>query len=166
MVSIQGSSVSYTLVSREPFVMSFEHGNVKLDREVKVTKSTSWKEAKPHRLAWDVMNPVLDLDCKPKFKVSLFRIEPSSVVPVFLKYDGGINMGLLNMDDRPVISNIYLAARITSASITDPRSMVEEGMEPEFDRIRVPIRRWGYLSIHLEVKRLLEGLLKRKIISS
>lgn len=167
MVSIQGSSSSYTLFSSRPFTMEFETGKVKVDGGAVVRRSTSWREAKPHRMVWDTVNQVVDLDCKPKYKVSLLRIEPSSVVPLHLKYENGrLHITLLNLDDKPVVSTLYLPARITGASLLDPRDISREGVEPEFDRVKIPIRRWGLLSATLEIRRLLEALLKKKIIST
>ncbi|MEM3244345.1 MAG: hypothetical protein QXL80_00605, partial [Metallosphaera sp.] len=96
----------------------------------------------------------------------LIKIEPSSVVPLHLEYRGILEIGLINMDDKPVVSTVYLPARISRASVTDPRDMSDENLEPEFDRVRVPIRRWGIILLKLEVKKLLEGLLKKKIIST
>ncbi|MEM0175669.1 MAG: hypothetical protein QXU86_06310 [Metallosphaera sp.] len=166
MLSIQGYSTSYTLVSAKPFLATFQNGKVKLDGEALVIKTKMWKEAKPHRLLWNSINPVISLDCKPKYKVSLIKIEPSSVVPLHLEYRGILEIGLINMDDKPVVSTVYLPARISRASVTDPRDMSDENLEPEFDRVRVPIRRWGIILLKLEVKKLLEGLLKKKIIST
>ncbi|MCH1771331.1 MULTISPECIES: hypothetical protein [Metallosphaera] len=167
MVSIQGSSSSYTLFSNRSFAVEFENGRARIDGGALVKRSTTWREAKPHRMVWDAVNQIIDLDCRPKYKVSLLRIEPSSVVPLRLRYENGkVKIDLLNLDDKPVVSTLYLPARITSAFVTDPRDMSGESIDPEFDRVKVPMRRWGLLSVSLEVKRLLEALLKKKIISA
>jgi len=166
LTSLQ-NTFGITVVSRSPFDLEFEDGELKVQGgDLKLIKSNDWKEAKPHRLAWDSINEVLTMDCQPKYRVSLLKIEPSSVLPVYIRYeDFKAELGLLNLNDRPVISTLYLPARITSAKVRNFDEGKWENLESEFDRVRIPITKWGLSLVYIELRRLLEQLLKKKIIS-
>ncbi|WP_246263876.1 hypothetical protein [Metallosphaera tengchongensis] len=163
MISIEGISNSLTLVSNRPFNFSFNSGEIELEENVQIYREGLRNETKPHRLAWNLVNPIIPIDCKPKYRVSLIKIEPSSVVPLYLDYRSStLTLGILNLESRPVVATIYLAGRLLSTQVVDPRDGHVDKLEPEFDRVKVPVRRWGLLLLKIEIRKLLEGLLKKK----
>jgi len=83
------------------------------------------------------------------------------VIPLYINFNekmGILDMIIENFSEKPVIATLYLASRISK--IIEPKNI----SSLEYDRIRVPIRRWGILHISLEIKRLPDLLLKRKAI--
>jgi len=150
------------IVSSQPFNLNFDKGKIDAKgTNLLIRYGKTWKEIKPQRLSWDLSNPIIDIDCKPKYNISLYRIEPSSIIPLFIKYNNGeLILELINMSDIPVISTIYLTARILEAEILDEN----EKVVTEFDRVRIPFRKWGIHVIRLKIRKLIEQYLKRKII--
>jgi len=150
------------IISSRPIKLDFDKGKVIAEgMDLLVEYGRNWKEIKPHRISWNLSNPVIDIDCKPKYNISLYRIEPSSIIPLFINYNNGeLILELINMSDIPVISTLYLAARILEAEILDEN----EKIMTEFDRVKIPFRKWGIHIIRLKIRKLIEQYLKRKII--
>ncbi|BDB97802.1 hypothetical protein [Saccharolobus caldissimus] len=154
---------AFSIVSDSILTLDFKLGKIKAESNGKilVIKTKTTAEAKLHRLLWDITNNVIELDCKPPFPLSIYRIEPSSVIPLYINFNekmGILDMIIENFSEKPVIATLYLASRISK--IIEPKNI----SSLEYDRIRVPIRRWGILHISLEIKRLPDLLLKRKAI--
>ncbi|WP_338601634.1 hypothetical protein V6M85_00535 [Sulfolobus tengchongensis] len=154
---------AYSLVSNSIMDLRFDLGKIHAETNGKIliSKTKTSTEAKLHRLLWEMINNVLELDCKPPFPISLYRIEPSSVVPLYIRFDDKtdrLEMIIENFSDRPVIATIYFSARISK--ILEPNDIVQG----EYDRVKIPIRRWGITSLLLEIKKLPDLLLKRKAI--
>ncbi|AOL15667.1 hypothetical protein BFU36_01760 [Sulfolobus sp. A20] len=153
---------SYSIISNSKLNLKFNLGEIKAesDKKIMIVKSKSTKEAKIHRLLWDMENEVIELDCKPPFPLSLYRLEPASVVPLhfsFSEKSNVLDIILENFEDKPVIATLYLSARISK--VIEPLNI-----SSEYDRIKIPIRRWGIAKISIEVKKLPEIFLKRKAI--
>ncbi|BCU71173.1 hypothetical protein [Stygiolobus caldivivus] len=172
---INGKSNSYSLelsgtitfASAQEITLSKENTLVKVEgnSDIIISKSNHWKESKPYELVWNLKVPVMRLNCKPPFRLSLYKIYPSGVLPFLLKYkDHDLTLGLVNLNDEPVMAHIMLSARISSAYIINGQGIEVEKIESEFDRVRIPIRKNGIIYIRLTVKKLLESFLKRKII--
>ncbi len=160
-ISLQ-SDYALSLISSDPFNINFNLGKIEIESKnpVYIIKSKRWNEVKPARVSWDLKNNVINLHCKPKYNVSLYRVEPSSIIPLYIDYkDGEIFMILENFSDEDVISTIIFSARIESA-IADGEELITE-----FDRVRIPIRKWGIKNIRIKIRRLIEPYLKRKIIA-
>ncbi|QGA54380.1 hypothetical protein GFS03_07235 [Sulfolobus sp. E5-1-F] len=154
---------AYSFVSNSLLDLKFELGKISVETNGKilVSKTKTFAESKIHRLLWDMMNDVIEIDCSPQFPLSLYRIEPSAVVPLYIKFDEKTNilqMVLENFSNNPVIATVYLSARITK--IIKPNNTITT----EYDRIKIPIRRWGIINLELEIKKLPDLLLKRKAI--
>ncbi|BDC19905.1 hypothetical protein [Acidianus sp. HS-5] len=160
-ISLQ-SDYALSLISSDPFNIKFDLGKIEIESEnpVYIIKSKRWNEAKPARISWDLKNNVINLDCKPKYNVSLYKLEPSSVIPLYLDYkDNELFLILENFSNDDIISTMIFSARIESA-IADGEELVTE-----FDRVRIPIRRWGIKNIRIKLRKLIEPYLKRKIIA-
>jgi len=87
----------------------------------------------------------------PQFPLSLYRIEPSAVIPLHIKFDEKSNilqMVLENFSDKPVIATLYVSARITK--IIKPNNT----MTTEYDRVKIPIRRWGNCQFRTRNKKI------------
>ncbi len=153
---------AYCFISSSPIRVSFEKGRVKVEGNgVLMVRGENWREVKPYRTSWDLSNPIIRLDFKPKYRVGLYRLEPASILPFYLDYnDGELTLALVNMWDSPVVSTLYVTARIVDAEIIDEN----EKLTPEFDRVRIPFRRWGIHLVKLKVKRLIEQYLKKRVI--
>ncbi|ADX82585.1 hypothetical protein [Saccharolobus islandicus] len=154
---------TYSFVSNSLLDLKFELGKVSVETNGKilVSKTKNFAEAKLHRLLWDMTNEVIEIECSPQFPLSLYRIEPSAVIPLHIKFDEKSNilqMVLENFSDKPVIATLYVSARITK--IIKPNNT----MTTEYDRVKIPIRRWGIVNLELEIKKLPDLLLKRKAI--
>ena len=157
-----------TFATASEIVLSKDNRSLRVEgsSEVIVTKSTTWKEAKPYELVWNLKVPIIHLDCKPPFNLSLYKLYPSGIVPFLFRYKNyELTLGLVNLNDEPVIANLILSARISSASILDGKGNEAEKIEPEFDRVKIPIRKNGIIYVKLTLRKLLESFLKRKIIS-
>jgi len=150
------------IISSQPLNLNFDKGKAIAEgKNLVIESGRNWKEIKPHRISWNLSNPIIDIDCKPRYNISLYRIEPSSIIPLFIKYDNGeLILELINMSDIPVISTLYLTARILEAEILDEN----EKIMTEFDRVKIPFRKWGIHIIRLKIRKLIEQYLKRKII--
>ncbi|MCI2414917.1 MAG: hypothetical protein MPF33_06700 [Candidatus Aramenus sp.] len=153
---------AFCFVSSSPIEVSFENGRMKAEgKGILMVRGNNWREVKPYRLSWDLSNPLVRLDFKPKYNVSLYRLEPASIVPFFLDYaQGDLALALVNLSESPVISTVYVTARITEAEVVDEN----EKVVPEFDRVRIPFRRWGIHIVKLKVRRLMEQYLRKRII--
>ena len=159
---------TYTLVGENKLEIKNELGKIKVSTEGKfaLLKTSSWKEAKPYEIAWNLKNKIERLDCKLQYPISLYKMYPSGVVPFIFKYENGnLILGLVNLNEVPIIANLILAARIEEAYILSPQGQDSEKLNAEFDRIKIPIKKFGIIFVKLKVKRLLESFLKRKIIT-
>lgn len=160
---------TYTLVGENKLEIKNEMGKIKVLTEGKfvLLKASSWKEAKPYEIAWNLKNKIVKLDCKLQYPISLYKIYPSGIIPFLFKYENGsLTLGLANLNEVPIIANLIFAARIEEAYILSPQGQEVEKLNAEFDRIKLPIRRFGIIFIRLKIKKLLESFLKRKIITS
>jgi len=160
---------TYTLVGDNKLEIKNELGKISVSTRGKVAllRTSSWKEAKPYEVAWNLKNRIERLDCKIQFPISIYKIYPSEIIPFFFKYENNnLIIGLANLNNVPVIANIILAARIEEAYILSPQGTESEKLNTEFDRIKIPIKRFGIIFIRLKIRKLLESFLKRKIISS
>ncbi|AHC52526.1 hypothetical protein SUSAZ_06460 [Sulfolobus acidocaldarius SUSAZ] len=139
---------------------------VNADSQVIITRSRTWNESKPYEIVWNLRTPIIKLNCKPKYRVSLYSIYPSGIIPFWINYDKGeLKLGLVNLNKEPILSDFSLAGRITKALILDSHGKITDELEPEFDRVKIPIRSLGITFVKLEVKKLLDPLLRRKIIT-
>jgi len=160
---------TYTLVGENKLEIKNELGKISVSTRGKIAllRTSSWKEAKPYEMAWNLKNRIERLDCKIQFPISIYKIYPSEIIPFFFKYENNnLILGLANLNNVPVITNIILAARIEEAYILSPQGKESEKLNTEFDRIKIPIKRFGIIFIRLKIRKLLESFLKRKIISS
>ncbi|MBP1358254.1 MAG: hypothetical protein JZD40_07210, partial [Sulfolobus sp.] len=160
---------TYTLVGENKLEIQNELGRIKVISEGKIImkKTSSWKEAKPYELVWNLKNKIERIDCKTQFPVSLYKIYPSGILPFFINYkENSLVLGLINLNELPVITNLILTARIEEAFILSPQGKEIEKLSSEFDRIRVPIRRFGIIFLKLKIKKLLDSFIKRKIITA
>mgnify|MGYP001772482552 CR=1 FL=1 len=160
---------TYTLVGENKLEIKNELGKIKATTKGKLAfiKTSSWKEARPYEISWNLKNKIEKLDCKTEFPISLYKIYPSGIIPFFFKYNNNnLILGLLNLNEVPVITNLILAARIEEAYILSPQGQESEKLNTEFDRIKIPIKRFGIIFIRLKIRKLLESFLKRKIITS
>jgi len=160
-VSLQ-SDTALSIISSDPFNIKFNLGKIEIEseRQVYVIKSRRWKEIKPARISWDLKNNIIRLDCKPKYNVSIYKIEPSSVIPLYFDYKNGELLLILeNFSDDDVISTLIFSGRIDSATADG------EELVTEFDRVRIPIRKWGIKNVKIKIRRLIEPYLRRKIIA-
>ncbi|AAK41211.1 hypothetical protein SULI_09775 [Saccharolobus solfataricus] len=154
---------AYSFVSNSLMDLEFELGKISVEANGKilVSKTRTFTESKLHRLLWDMTNDVIEIECNPQFPLSLYRIEPSSIIPLYMKFDEKTNIlqiVLENFSDKPVIATVYISARITK--ILKPNNT----LTTEYDRVKIPIRRWGIINLELEIKKLPDLLLKRKAI--
>jgi len=160
---------TYTLVGENKLEIKNELGKIRVSTKGKIAllKTSSWKEAKPYEVAWNLKNKIEKLDCKIQFPISIYKIYPSEIIPFFFKYENNnLILGLANLNSVPVITNLILAARIEEAYILSPQGKESEKLNTEFDRIKIPIKRFGIIFVRLKIKKLLESFLKRKIITS
>ena len=160
---------TYTLAGENKLEIKNELGKIKVSTKGKfvLLKTSSWKEAKPYEIAWNLKNKIEKLECKLRYPISLYKIYPSGVIPFLFKYENNnLTLGLVNLNEVPVIANLILAARIEEAYILSPQGRESEKLNTEFDRIKIPIKRFGIIFIRLKIKKLLESFLKRKIIAS
>ncbi|BFH74318.1 hypothetical protein SJAV_22620 [Sulfurisphaera javensis] len=160
---------TFNIVGENKLKLINDKGLLKVETlgRIVVVKSKTWKEAKPYEVTWNLKNKVLKIDCKLPFPISLYKAYPSGIIPFFIKYDNNqLILGLVNLNDFPAIANLLLSARIEDAYILSPQGKEIEKLNPEFDRIKIPMRKFGIIYVKLKIKRLLESFLKRKIISS
>lgn len=162
-VSVEGTE-SISIISSSPFILEFENGDINVQGNdiIYVLHKKYWNEEYTFKINWNLRNPILKIDCKPKYNISLYKIEPLSIVPLYFSYnnkDKLLELSLINMSESDLITTIYFSARIESAEIDG------EEITPEFDRIRFPIRRWKIKSLKLKLKKLIEPYLKRKIVT-
>ncbi|ARM76560.1 hypothetical protein [Acidianus manzaensis] len=161
-MSIEGDK-SIAIASSSPFEISFNRGDINIEgKEIYIMKLNSWNEERPFRLNWNLNNKIIKTDFKPKYNISLYRVEPASIIPLYFNYDKNnkvLNLSVINMSNDDVIATIYFSARIESVEIDG------ENTEPEFDRIRFPIRRWRIKNLKIKTRKLLEAYIKRKIIA-
>jgi hypothetical protein len=128
-------------------------------------KNKNWMEIKPHLISWDLLNPVIELDCKPPFNLSVYRIEPLWFIPFLLKYSKGkLILGLVNLSNEDTIFTFYILGKIVSAKIRTSSSRDIEDLTPEFDRVKIPIKSFGIAYVEIEVKKLPEIYLNKKRI--
>ncbi|MEM3801934.1 MAG: hypothetical protein QW183_03760 [Saccharolobus sp.] len=154
---------AYSIVSNSILNLNFDLGKIKAESDDKILllKTKTTEEAKLNRLAWDIINDVTEIECKPPFQLSLYRIEPASITPLYVSFNENaktLTIILENFSNRPVISTLYLSARISK--VIEPSNIISY----EYDRVKIPIRRWGIVGVVLEIKRLPDLLLKRKAI--
>ncbi|MDT7875583.1 hypothetical protein DDW09_00610 [Sulfolobus sp. SCGC AB-777_L09] len=158
---------TYSLISKSPFKLENIEGTLHIEGndEIMVIESDNWKEVKPYQIAWNLQNPIIKLDCKPTFRLPLYYIYPAGVIPFFLRYNNGeLIMGLVNINPDPIIFTFNISGRIISTEILDPQGNLKEELNTEFDRVRIPIRRYGIQFVRIKIKKMLESFLKRKII--
>jgi len=155
-----------SIISDNPFIMNFKHGIFRAEgSKFLVLKTRSWKESKPHLISWDLRNPVIRVDCKPPFKISLYKIEPPWALPFYISYiNGRLRLGLVNLSEDDMIFTFSIAGRISYAKVLGADGSEIESLNAEFDRVKIPIRRFGILFIEIGVRRLLENFLRRKMI--
>ncbi|BCU68582.1 hypothetical protein HS7_20190 [Sulfolobales archaeon HS-7] len=135
----------------------FVRGTLHLSgKDLVVKKYDKYPQDSPLRTAWSLSNEIIELDFEPKASYQLFSLIPSSVIPIHLSFVGGnVKLKLLNLSGSPVIAELRIAARILKASVNN------EEIIPEFDTIKVPIRRWGIAKVEMKVVRIVESLLKK-----
>jgi hypothetical protein len=162
--SVESCGKAIALASPSPITLEHDLAHLRAEsrEEIVVLRGKNWKEVKPYRISWSMKNPPVKLDVKPVFNLSLYTLEPSSVVPMLMKFEEGkLKLTLVNMSDNAVMANFRVAARVTQAKVLYP---AEEEIVPEFNVVKVPIRRWGLVHLELSLRPLLEGLLKRFIL--
>lgn len=160
---------TYTVVGENKLYLENNNGYIKVESNgrIALTKSISWKETKPYEIVWNLKNKVQRVNCKLSFPISLYKLYPSGILPFFIKYENHtLTLGLINLNETPIIANLVLAARIEESVLLSPQGEEIEKLNPEFDRIKIPLRKLGIVYIRLKIRKLLESFLKRKIISS
>lgn len=160
---------TYSFIGEDKLEIQNNMGTIKVESLGKIAaiRSKTWKEAKPYEIYWNMKNKIKKIDCKLSFPISFYKIYPSGIIPFFLRYENNtLTLGLINLNDNPIIANLILAARIEDVSILSPQGNETEKLNSEFDRVKIPIRKFGVLYVRLKVKKLLESFLKRKIIST
>ncbi|MEM0373963.1 MAG: hypothetical protein QXV69_02895 [Sulfolobaceae archaeon] len=155
-----------SIISNDPFFIEFRDGLAKAYGNLfLVIRSKSWKEIKPHLLTWDMRNKIIELDCKPPFRISLYKIEPPWAIPFYISYSTGkLRLGLINLSEYDMIFTFSIAGRITYAKVLNSAGNETENLNVEFDRVKIPIRMFGIVFVEIGVKRLLESFLRRKMI--
>ncbi|MBB5252548.1 hypothetical protein [Sulfurisphaera ohwakuensis] len=160
---------TYTVIGENKLYLENNNGYIKVESNGKIAlmKSITWKETKPYEIVWNLKNKVQRVDCKLPFPISLYKLYPAGILPFFIKYENHtLTLGLINLNETPIVVNLVLAARIEEANLLSPQGEEIEKLNPEFDRIKIPIRKLGIVYIRLKIRKLLESFLKRKIISS
>ncbi len=156
---------SITVISSTPARFRLDEGVIKVEgKNLIQVESNEWAQSKPVMKLWDLKNGLLNLECRYKHPISLYRIQPSCVIPLLIKYeDESIFMVLENFSSRVVISTFFVSGRITEACISDLNGNCVESINPDYDRLNIPLRRWGITPVKLKVRPLPEILLKKKI---
>ncbi len=156
---------SITFVSSVPAKVTFRDGIVKVEgKDILQIITEEWVRAKPLMRLWDLINKKIYLHCKYKFPISLYRIQPSCVIPLDMRFEGGnFSIILENFSNRPVMSTFFVAGRITEAFIADLGGRELERLNVDYDRVNIPMRRWGISYVRMKIKPLPEILLKKKI---
>lgn len=157
---------SITIVSSTPARFNLDDGVIKVEgSNLTKIESDEWAQAKPVMRLWDLRNNLLNLDCRYKYPISLYRIQPSCVIPLLIKYeDESIFIILENFSNRPVMSTFFISGRITEACISDLNGNCVESLNVDYDRLNIPLRRWGITPVRVKAKPLPEILLRKKII--
>ncbi|BBD72618.1 hypothetical protein HS1genome_1007 [Sulfodiicoccus acidiphilus] len=156
------------LASAHPIHIQLERGVLLASSKGKIASwsGLNWKEAKPFQVSWDMQNEPVSVECVPPSPISIYRLEPSTVIPVHLEYRGGeLTMGLLNLSDSPVMSKLTVIARILEASTLGPTGQEMEKLFPELDTLRIPIRRWGVVFFRARLKKLLNVFLRKYYVA-
>ncbi|AWR97792.1 hypothetical protein DFR86_09690 [Acidianus sulfidivorans JP7] len=161
-ISIQADK-AIAIISSSPFEFSFNKGDIEVTgKDIYTAQLNKWNEERLFRINWNLNNNIIKTDFKPKYNVSLYRIEPSSIIPIYIKYDNNnkiIYLSVINMSDEDLISTVFFTARIESVMADG------ENIEPEFDRIEFPIRKWRIKNLEIKIRKLLDAYIKRKIIA-
>ncbi|MCY0859506.1 MAG: hypothetical protein OWQ54_03660 [Sulfolobaceae archaeon] len=134
-------------------------------RLVKI-KGENWKENKILQFLWNLINEVFTVDCTIEKPISLYEIIPYSVIPITINFveDKLLYIILFNASDSPVFATFRIAAKIEKAFITDIYGSEIEQILSEFDRIKIPMKRWGILPLKLEILKIPERLILRRAL--
>lgn len=162
-ISIE-SIESIAIISSLPFNIQFNNGNIDVqgNSHIYLVRLKNWNEENQFKINWNLRNSLLRIDCKPKYNVSLYRIEPSVIIPIYFNYDIKekiLYLSVINMSNEDIVSTIYFSAKVEKSEVDG------EEVIPEFDRIRFPIRRWRIKNLKIRLKKLIEAYLKRKIVT-
>lgn len=126
-------------------------------------RGKSRKETKMVQLLWNLINDIQEINCTPERDISLYEIIPFDVIPLTLNFDNDtLYMVLFNSSELPVFTTIKVLAKIEKASITDIYGNETEELSPEYDRVKLTIRRWGITPLKLMLRKLPEKLILRK----
>ncbi|MCY0849563.1 hypothetical protein [Sulfuracidifex metallicus] len=158
------SIMSTTIVSSKPAEISFNEGRLKVTGDnLNIIETKDWLQAKPVMRTWDLVNQTMEIDCKYRFPISIYRLQPSCVVPLKMEYNNeSLWMILENFSNKPIIATFFIAGRIMEAYITNVNGDPIERLNIDYDRINIPIRRWGIIAVKIKIKALPEILLKKK----
>jgi hypothetical protein len=169
---IKGSSVwfsleldgAYGFASSKPITLKLEPGFARVQSlgQIASLRGVNWSEMKLHRLSFDMSNPLIELECAPLVPLSLYRLEPSTILPLQLHYEKEeLTLGFLNLSETPVMGRLILAGRILEAWTVRPDGSKMDQLFPELDTLRIPMRRWGVVFVKMKVRKLLSPLLKK-----